>query len=172
MVRLGKVNNEVTSGEQFPEGEYEFELAECGVWVPDKPGPYDDPDRVQLVWKFRAVAVLDADDGAEAMIGKTIWRFSGDTMGVRQDGTPTIARETAQALLGRALEPGEEPDTDDLIGMRARGEVGRTVNGKHKVTRMRRLSRREPVAKAAPAKRGGTAVAERDDDPDPWDQDE
>ena len=46
------------------------------------------------------------------MLGKIIWRFSGETMGIRRDGSPTIARETVQALLGRDLEPGEEPDTD------------------------------------------------------------
>lgn len=168
MVRLGTVSNDVASGEQFPEGEYEFELTECVIWVPDKPGPYDDPDRVQLVWKLRATAALDTDDGGSEMIGKIIWRFSGDSMGVRQDGTPTIARETAQALLGRKLEVGESPDTDDLIGLRARGEVGRTVNGKHKIIRMRRASQRAAVVAAAPKRAAAVAVA----DDDPWDEDE
>lgn len=162
---LNPVTNQVGGGEQFPEGEYEFELTFCDYWTNPNPSEFDN-DRPQLVWKLRAVAALDTDDGGEQMIGKEIWRFSGDTMGLKQDGSPTIARETVQAFLGRDLEEGEEPDTDELIGKRARGEVGRTRNGKHKVTRMRRSTRR--VSNANPAqKRQATA-----DENDPWDADE
>jgi hypothetical protein len=175
MVRMAPVKNEVGAGEQFPEGEYLFELVAVEPWVAKNPNPQFNSDREQLVWKLKAVEALDTDDGGDAFVGREIWHFTGNTMGVRQDGSKTKDREAYEAFLGRELDEDEEVDTDEIIGCTARGDVGRSTTGKHKVTRLRRVSRRAQgngtKPKPQPIAAGGRrAIA--DDDADPWDEDE
>lgn len=163
-VRLRPASSE-QEVKNVPEGEYRVRLSTID-YHDTTGGPYAkaEPD---LKWVLTIRSVEDAeesDDGdPEEWIGKDLWLFTGQSMGVRRDGSPTKGKEAVQALLGRTLEDDEEADTSELIGRECIATVGRSQTGRTKVVRMRRLPKKagRPQPKAEP-----------DDDADPWDGDE
>ncbi len=105
--------------ELMPTGEYVLTLWDLSM----ENGQYGDTVKWTFLLSKEATpdAYLERNDGLE----KTLWQFTNP-------GLPrgSRAREWTEALLGRELRTGEEPDEDDLIRRRMVGYIQHKPNKK------------------------------------------
>ncbi len=96
-------------------------------------------------WVFSIDKIIDTNepDEADAYLGEEFWAFTSYPARL---GPKTKMRQYVEALLGRALDEGEEPDGDDLIGRKVKVTLAPNDKGRRNIVAMMpHKTRRAPV---------------------------
>lgn len=106
-----------------------------------------------LKWIWR----LSTPDGEQIVDDRgfpfEFWQFTSASMGLnRKTGGPTEGRKNVEALIGRPLDEGEEPEGDMLPGRKANAQI--ILDEKERLK----------IVKISPIKKKRTPVAEEDEE--------